>query len=259
MGSDKKVGLFRKDVPSLPFSRHGPKHTAFDRGIYSFEGIKEAEINLVEKRVMSPIDNYAAKVIDRLLKFGPSGLSKNDLDWLFVFKASLEMRNPTRLKSMQDMAYSLITEDLTDRSEVEREVLEFIEDHPELHRNIPLQGLGPIICNTARRFRSYLKHWGVVEFTGRRKNLLLSDFPCIRTTGVGRPNAVFALPLSPRKAVLGFKTLETQQIYLGGMSRGELLSRINESSFAQTTRCIYALDETPRLFLERRLRSEVRS
>ena len=140
------------------------------------------------------------------------------------------------------MAYSLITEDLTDRSEVEREVLEFIEDHPELHRNIPLQGLGPIICNTARRFRSYLKHWGVVEFTGRRKNLLLSDFPCIRTTGVGRPNAVFALPLSPRKAVLGFKTLETQQIYLGGMSRGELLSRINESSFAQTTRRIYALE-----------------
>ena len=252
-GSDKKVGIFRKDVPGLPFSRRSPQSTGYDEGIYSFQGVKKPEINLVEERVMQPIDDHAAQVIDKLFKSGSSELSNEDVRWLFIFAESLEMRNPTKLKSMKDMADSLMTDDPEGGSELDREVLEFIKGHPELSSNLPLRILGPIICDRARIVQTELKYCGVVDFTGQRNHLLLSDSPCIRTTGVDDPNVVFALPLSPWKAVLGFKTTETQQKLLGDNHRGKLLSAINESSFAQTTRRIYALDETPRRFLEARL------
>ena len=259
MGSDKKIGLFRKDVPGLPFARRSPKSTGFDRGIYSFQGVKAAEINLVEERVMQPIDSNAARVIDRLLKFGSAKLCSGDVRWLFIFAESLEMRNPTKLKSIKDMAHSLMTDDLEGGSESDRKILEFIEGHPELLSNLPLKNLGSITSDSARIVQTELKFCGVVDFTGQRNHLLLSDSPCIRTTGVADPDVVFALPLSPRKAVLGFKTRETQQKLLGDIPRGRLLSLINESSFAQTTRRIYALNETPRRFLEARLRAGVRS
>ena len=258
MGPDMKVGYFRKDVPSLPFSRLGPGGIGYERGIYSFQGVKEAEINLPEDRILSPIDYHAGKVINKLIEFGPDGLSKLDFRWLFIFKASLEIRNPKKLKGIQDMAHSLLMV-YRGESEVEREVLEYIEGHPELSRNLPLQNLGVIICNTARTFQRELKYWGVVDFPGRKRQLLLSDFPFIRTFGVCYPNSVCALPLSPWKVALGFKTIETGKIYVHGISRRVLLSLINESSFAQATRYIYALDETPRRFLENRLRAEVPS
>ncbi len=257
MGSDKKIGLFRKDVPGLPFSRRSPKATGFDRGSYSFQGVKAAEINLVEEQVMQPIDDNAARVIDKLLESGADKLSSEDVRWLFIFAESLEMRTPVKLKSMKDMAHSLMIDGLDSRSESDREILEFIEGHPELHGNLPLKNLGSIISDSARIVQSELKFCGVVDFTGQRNHLLLSDSPCIRTTGVADPGVVFALPLNPWKAVLGFKTMETQQRFLGDIPRGRLLSRINESSFAQTTRRIYALNETPRRFLETRLKAEM--
>ena len=136
------------------------------------------------------------------------------------------------------MAHSVLTDDLMPKHECDREVLEYIERHPELPRNVSLQGLGEFIRNTARTFQRELKYWGVVEFPVGRKQLLLSDFPCIRTTGVGKPDVVFALPLSPWKAVLGFKTIETQRMYVDGMTRRELHTRINESSIHWTTRYI---------------------
>ena len=259
MGSDKKIGLFRKDVPGLPFARRSPKFTGFDRGIYSFQGVKAAEINLVEEHVMQPIDDNAARVVDKLLKFGSAKLCREDVRWLFIFAESLETRNPTKLKSLKDMAHSLMTGGLEGGSESDRRILEYIAGHPELPSNLALKNLGSIISDSARTMQIELKFCGVVDFTGQRNHLLLSDSPCIRTTGVADPDVAFALPLSPWKAVLGFKTRETQEKLLGDIPRGRLLCRINESSFAQTTTRIYALNETPRRSLEASLRAEIRS
>ena len=167
-------------------------------------------------------------------------ISDEEFERLTIFAASLEMRNPKNIRKMKEMALSLLLDDLLPRYEDDRKLLEFIESNPEIVKervgNATLQNLDPIIGNTTRRFQTELKYWKVEDFTGGRKHLLLSDFPCIRTNGVGYPDVVFALPLSPWKALLGFKTVETQQKLLGDISRGLLVSRINESSLNQTTR-----------------------
>ena len=254
--SDETVGVFRIDVPKLHFSRRSPGGAGYEHGLYSLKGVKETETNLVEEKVFGPIDNYAAPVIRRLLEFASPRLSGEEFEWLTIFAASLEMRNPKNIGEMKDMMDSELKDDPHLGDEVYRKLL---ESNSEIVTNETLQNLGVFIVNTARTFRTELKYWRVEDFTGGRKHLLLSDFPCIRTNGVGYPDVVFALPLSPWKALLGFKTLETQQFHLGNTSRGVLVSRINESSLNQTTSYIYALDDEPRRFLEKRLRSEVPS
>ena len=219
-------------------------------------GLKRRKPISWKKLVFGPIDNYAAPVIRRLLEFASPRLSDEEFEWLTIFAASLEMRNPKNIEKMNEMVFTLLMDDPHLRDEVYKN---FFESNPEIVTNAPLQNLGGVIVNTARTFRTELKYWRVEDFTGGRKHLLLSDFPCIRTNGVGYPDVVFALPLSPWKALLGFKTLETQQLHLGNTSRGVLVSRINESSLNQTTSYIYAHDDEPRRFLEKRLRSEVPS
>lgn len=258
MDSDETVGVFRIDVPKLHFSRRSPRGAGYERGLYSLKGVKQTETNLVEELVFGPIDNNAAPVIKKLLEYGAPRLSEEEFESLTIFAASLEMRNPKNIRKMKKMARSLLTDDLLPRYEEDRKLLEFIESNPEIVKesveNATLQNLFPIIGNTTRIFQAELKYWRLEDFTGGRKHLLLSDFPCIRTNGLGYRDVVLALPLSPWKALLGFKTLETRQQLLGDISRGLLVSRINESSFNQTTRYIYALNDEPRRFLEKKLR-----
>ena len=212
----------------------------------------------MEKLVCGPIDNKAAPVIKKLLEYASPRLSYEEFEWLTIFAAALEMRTPKNVRKMKEIALSLLKNDLLPQYEDDRKVLEFIESNSEIVKerveNATLQNLGAIIGDTTRTFQTELKYWRVEDFTGGRKHLLLSDNPCIRTTGVGYPDVVLALPLSPWKALLGFKTLETQQLHLRDTSRGVLVSRINESSLNQTTSRIYALDDTPRRFLKNRLR-----
>ena len=253
--SESKIGYFRMDKPGLPFSRTGLKYAGCDRGIYSLHGVKEEDINVVEERILSPIDDKAAKVIRKVIADDYYELSADDFQWLIQFQASLELRNPRRLRELQHMAQSRIEDSVVPKLKGDRDALEYLEGHPEFARNTVLRGLYVFIINYAQRFVTELKCWGVRKFPAGKKHLLLSDFPCIRTDGLRKPHAVFALPISPRKAVLGFKTKETQQMYLNHMAESELFTRINVSSLEQAEKYIYALDDTPRRFLRNSLRS----
>ena len=249
-GFDKKVGVFRKDVSGLPYSRLSPRSTGFEQGVYSFQGVPEEDIDLVEEKVMKPIDSNGAQVINKILESGLSEIYNKDIDWILVLIASLELRDPVHLQNMKEVVHSLMTDELEGGSQLETELLKFIEGHPEISSNLLLRKLGSYIHDRAQIFKKELGYFGLVDFTGQRDYLLLSDYPCIRTTGVGNPDVVLALPISPWKAILVFKTDEARQKLSGDIRHPYLLSAINRDSFHQATSRIYALDETPKHFLE---------
>ncbi len=256
MGSDDKVGSFRKDIPGLRYSRHSPKYTGFERGIYSFQGVAEADIDLVEEKVLKPIDDLGAKAINKILESGFSEIDNKNVYWLLTIMASLELRRPDRIESVEKIAYSVIADEIDDGSELARQLLEIVEKHPEIVSNLPLKNLGLHISSQANILRKELKSFALLDFTGERNHLLLSDFPIIRTNGLEDPNVVVALPLSPWKAVLGFKTPDARYELMNRNPHEILLSAINRESLRQATRRIYALDETPRSFLEVSLEAE---
>ena len=160
--SDETVGVFRIDVPKLHFSRRSPGGAGYEHGLYSLKGVKETETNLVEEKVFGPIDNYAAPVIRRLLEFASPRLSGEEFEWLTIFAASLEMRNPKNIGEMKDMMDSELKDDPHLGDEVYRKLL---ESNSEIVTNETLQNLGVFIVNTARTFRTELKYWRVEDFT----------------------------------------------------------------------------------------------
>lgn len=248
--SDGKCGFFRIDIPKLPYSRKFPKGQGFERGLYALKGVPEKAINIVEEKLFGAIDTNAAPVIDKLLGDTFRRPSAEELGWLTIFLASLEMRSPKNISKMKSMMRSLLEDDPYLAEEIHRNTLEASWERVE---NSTPENLGSIILRTARIYQNELKYWGVKDFTGGRKHLLLSDFPCIRTTGIGDPDVVLALPISPWRAVFGFKTRETQQFHLGSTPRGLLASRINESSLNRATDRVYSLNEEPRRFLTNRV------
>ena len=261
MGSDDKVGAFRKDIPGLPYSRLSPNGTGYERGTYSLEGVPEEDKNLVEDRVLKPIDDIGAKAINKILDSGFSEIDYTNVHWLLTLAASLELRRPARIEDLKEMARSIIVEDIEDGSEVARMALGILERHPEIANNLPRKNLGLYISSYARIMAEELHSFALIDFKkvdlkNRTDHLLLSDFPIIRTNGLEDPNVVVALPLSPWKVVLGFKTPEVRHEILSRNPPEILLSAMNRDSLYQATGRIYALDETPRSFLEVNLKAD---
>ncbi len=160
----------------------------------------------MEERVLSLIDSNSAQVINKLLKSGLSEMANKDVEWLYILVASLELRHPDHIESVKEMAYSVIADDIDDGFELTRQVLETMEKHPEIASNLPRKNLGLHISSRANILRKELRSLALMDFTDERDHLLLSDLPLIRTKGVEDPNVVVALPISPWKLVLGFKT-----------------------------------------------------
>ena len=136
-------------------------------------GLKRRKPISWKKRCLGQLTNYAAPVIRRLLEFASPRLSGEEFEWLTIFAASLEMRNPKNIGEMKDMMDSELKDDPHLGDEVYRKLL---ESNSEIVTNETLQNLGVFIVNTARTFRTELKYWRVEDFTGGRKHLLLSDF-----------------------------------------------------------------------------------
>ena len=62
----------------------------------------------------------------------------------------------TALEGAEEIAYSAIVDGLDDGSELDRQVLEMMEKHPEIASNLPLKNLGPHILNQASILRKEL-------------------------------------------------------------------------------------------------------
>ena len=263
MGPDCKVGSFRKDLPGMPYSRLSPRATGYEEGVYSLKGVPEEDINAVEEKILGPIDSSSAQAINKILDSGFSEIDSEDVHWLLTLVASLELRRPAIIEDLKELAHSKMVEAIEDGSELAEMLLGIVECHPEITSNLPRKNLGLYISSYTRSLIEELRAFVLVDFKkmdlkNRTDHLLLSDFPIIRTNGLEDPNVVVALPLSPWQVVLGFKTPKARDELMSHNPPEILLSAINRDSLYQAITRIYALDETPRRFLEVSLGTERR-
>ena len=172
--------------------------------------------------------------------------------------ASLELRRPACIEGLKELEHSKMVEAIEDGSELAEMLLGIVELHPEITSNLPPKNLSLYISSYTRSLKEELRALVLVDFTDQRDHLLLSDFTIIRTNELEDPNVVVALPLSPCKAVLGLKTPKARYELMSHNPPEILLSAINRDSLYQAITRIYALDETPRSFLEVSLGTERR-
>ena len=128
----------------------------------------------------------------------------------------------------------------------EKNVPGLIENFGKLH--LPKMVRHPLLAENVQSMR-----WWLCDFSDQKNHILLADRPCIFTTRLDDPDLMIALPIGPWKAFLATKSDRAPRSLIQQRKK-EFLVQINERSLRQAHKYIWALDESPRRFILKRLR-----
>lgn len=261
---DKKIEIFRLDLPSLSSSRRAPRYTAYEEDLYALTMpvVAGMQRQSVEKQLLQHIDNRAANVLYKLTTEGLTALTpENRSDWV-RFLMSLRLRQPNivqqlRTESSEDLEASL--NDNPDEYDAVAEggspptLVEWVRSHyPGLIENFGMSFFHKLIDHPELGEKIFRMKWWLWDFKPQRNDLLLADHPCIFTKGIDDPDVVIALPIGPRTVFMATRTDRVAAIMRRQRPK-DLLMRMNESSVGQARARIYARDALPRRFICNRL------
>ncbi len=263
--SDRMVEAFRLDIEELPSKRWAPKATGYEQDLYALTEPSVAGIRrqAVETDFLQQLDNSAANVLRKLATTGFSDLTEQDRVSWSCFVTSLLSRTPEAIALIQELGQHHINASLADKPE-EYEALADASDPPTLTKwleaNLPgfIENFGKLSLPafiTGPKLVEDLLHmkWMLWDFSGQKNHLLLSDRPCITTTGKDDPNFVLSLPIGPWKAFMVIKTERVASI-VRNFDSSTLLLRMNESAVTNASMRVYGRDASPRRFILNRLR-----
>ena len=262
---DKKFEVFRLDLPHLPSSRHPPKYTGFVDDLYALteEVVAGMERQAIEKLFLRRIDNSGARVRRKLENQGLESLTEEDkVDWT-RFLMSLRFRQPNIVHEIQQKSAHRLKAILKDRQEDYEELIidgasptleEWTEKQfPGLIENFGLSFFHKLVDNSYYGNKILRMKWGIWDFQEVQYDLLLSDHPCIFTSGIDETNCVIALPISPKKAFLATQSNNTAET-IREQGPKDIAMLLNESSVLQASVRIYARNESPaRRFIKNRI------
>lgn len=263
---DKRIEVFRLDLQRFPSNRLTPEYTAFEDNLYALSqsDVVGIEQQSIETDFLQFIDNFAARVLQKITTTGLAGLThKERCDWV-VFLMSLRLRTPETVLRLNDEGPEYLIESLNEKPEEyslisetsdPATLAEFTEKYlPGLIENFGMMMIRRLITNPDIGDKILHMTWWLWNFREQKNHLLLSDRPCIFSSGIDDPDIVIALPIGPKKAFMATKTNRVADI-IRRLHPKDLLMRMNESSLNQAEKRVYALDSSPYRFICNRMKN----
>lgn len=261
---DGKLEVFRIDLPNIPSSRHMPKFTGFEHNLFALseDVIAGMDKQAIETRFLRIVDNNAANIRNKLLGQGFKTLTPEDrVDWA-RFLMSLRLRQPDIVNLLKQESAEHLKATLIAQPE-DYEALTTTGDPPTLEawterqypcliENFGLSYFHELVDNPKYGNKILRMNWWLWDFNKVPYDLLLSDNPCIFTSGIDDPGCVIALPIHPRKAFFATQSDDVAQS-LRQQNLKDLAMRLNESLVSQARVRIYARNDSPRHFIEKRV------
>jgi hypothetical protein len=237
-------------------SERAPEYTGFEHGLYALIanalGFSE---DLLEQRLFSPIDNNAAKVLEKLEAHAQ--ITDDDhIAWTF-FLSSLRIRQPDvldflRTEGMRHLKGTMAERDAATLPEGWPTTEEwFNENFPGVLETASLVSWLPNMITHEGVLDAFggLKWW-YREFEPAAPELVLSDLPIHWEGGFEKPGFMIHLPIGPHRLFFGTRSEETEQI-LSDMPPGELITRVNRTSLASSAQRIWASTrDEPKAFIQ---------
>jgi hypothetical protein len=196
-----------------------PAGTGYVPGLYKLPGAPQGDEYIIETKLMSSIDNWAARALQRMMVDGePPGKldSPEALGWC-QFLYSLIVRNPEHLVRIKEKLTSLDA----------GEILEYVRnDYPNIRGpgdpenfddfkavfiknpiEVPAVRVLPELVKSKRVVRMLASFkWQTATVNTAKCPLLTSDRPIIMSNGLIQPDAHIVLPISPRRLFIATKT-----------------------------------------------------
>lgn len=245
----------------LGIKRRGKMETGWERNLYIIPGATKETQQNVERIFMGAIDCQAALARDMMLG-GEVPMEPRLRHAWSRFLLSLMIRTPEEIRALK----TKVQTDLRTPNPEYQERYQAIrnDEWPDtfeeyINQRTPLlpERTAVLMITKLIQNEKILKtlmgaEWWLLDTSNRVRKFLTSDHPLIMTSGLGRPDGHFALPISPHLAFVAFMRPE-----FGARVRqaapGKLLRQINDVVIGQGRRSVYAFDVQSTTEVKRRM------
>ena len=259
-GPDGLVCEIKKAHGKVEARRKSPKATGFERDLYRTDGVPDAQH--VEKNFMSPLDNDAARALQKILSGdGTEWSSAEGTAWT-TFILSLFYRNPENVTIIKDHIRDLWEHAKTalEANYAERRLPtypETLDGYMALTNPAAAEiGASNILMKAIANPRVGPKilhmHWTRHVLNNSKFQLLTSDRPIIMPWGLGDPRAYIALPVSPTVLFVAAHDPAFARS-LAGLKQTELVWVLNSEVVCQARKFVWATDDSQLEFVRRHI------
>ena len=259
-GPDDLVCEIKKAHGKVEAQRKSPRATGFERDLYRTDGVPNAQH--VEKNFMSPLDNDAARALQKILSGDGSEWGGAERTAWTTFILSLLFRNPENVTIIKDHIRDLWEQGIAalEANYAERR----LPTDPEsfdgymaltnpaaaeisasnvLMETIANKRVGPTIFDML---------WTRHDLKNSKFQLLTSDRPIIMPLGLGNPRAFIVLPVSPTVVFVAAHDRDFAD-WLAGRKHNELAKVFNKAVVCQARKFVWATNDSQLEFIRRHI------
>jgi hypothetical protein len=249
--AEGKLSTYSRQRGRLFVREYAPKTIGAERGLYALNGVPPEHRNAIERDFMGPeIDDPAAKAL-RILLSETRPVLPMDLRMAWVrFLISLLVRLPNLLRELKADASDTLAREIAARPE-EYAALRRPGHPPTLMEFLKERGVDGLVEDFGTTLIPGLvdlpqmkadivrMDWRVFHFRDGPYGLLTSDFPICMLPGLGSPDCLISLPLSPTAIFLASYNSELLN-QLDALTPPALIDAANRISIQSAQKFVYA-------------------
>jgi hypothetical protein len=261
-GADDLVCEIKKVHGKVEAQRKSPRATGFQRDLYRTDGVPDEHAQHVEKNFMSPLDNDAARALQKILSGDRTPWTGEERTAWTTFVLSLFFRSPENVAIIKDHIReaweegkrALESDYAARRRPTDPEAFEgyMALTNPAaaeigasnfLMETISNERLGPTIFNM---------HWTRHPLGNSKFPLLTSDRPIIMPFGLGDQRAYIGLAVSPTVVFVAAHNPEFARS-LARWKHTTLAKVLNKAVVCQARKFVWAVDDAQLEFVRRHI------
>jgi hypothetical protein len=240
-----------------------PKHTGYEEGLYSLEGVTEPQV--IEKEFLSRLDNDAAPILEHLIAHGPSGLDVQQRCCWARFITSLQLRGPHSLSEIKAVVTDRNLRDAIEQLNSEEYLATKQPGDPDTVYEFALQQAPAMIANNHKVFLPRMidnefigqwiinMRWAVLNLSAAPHTLLTADRPYTSSHGFGDQACLLGVPLSPTHLFVAANDI-MQIRRLAAQSARDTVRNSNKLMVQLGVQNVYGCTEGQLSFVEKWLR-----
>lgn len=269
---NRRIQCYKLQAGKVISRKIAPKSTAFEHDLYSRKNVSGENIQAIEEKFFSPLDNEASKIHQQILNKGIQSITREQKLYFSVFIYYLFIRNPKHVKNIEK--YSLeeqkkLLVKLEDNfKETYKIDVQYYFDNNNLSKDFfPLALNNPDFCRPIKLISDMV--WIVEDYTTILKSdgisLLTSDNPVTLNKFVNsndifnilnHPRTYLTFPLSPAKCLFIIQST-FPNIFIYQPKPKERLKEQNREIIRKCHKYVYAMDDQQKIFIEAGLKKKV--
>ena len=254
-----KLHTFAIRNGGLVRSQLTPKYTGYEPGLYAIAAnVFGLSKDHIEKKLFAPIDDRAAKVLEKLER--RERISEDEhIAWIF-FLAAFLVRQPATLDFLRAEGMDQVRCQLANR-----DAATLPKNWPTTEQWLDANFPGGLEAASLTAFLPRMiahpqvmdaftnTKWWIREFEPSTPKLLLSNMPIHTENPLKDDNFSIRLPISPDRIFFGTRSADTEQ-FLARLPSTDLVERVNRTTLASSTGLIWAsTGEDAHAFIETNL------